>query len=169
MAADCSIAVYEAAKRNIGQWDRAKYRMDQYLYGRAWSVVGSWLKKYFEKKQRSPLDVPKLSENRVTSVEYDVGVDEVGSNNYGQGTRYTVFKEAPLSYFEKQLSFAAQEYLDYLDECEYFGIDPVDPEDWLTNKNSKGSDLRYLQKILNKESPSKTANKKCRRPSLERL
>lgn len=149
MAADCSVAVYEAAKRNIDKWDRAKYRMDQYLYGRAWSVVGSWLKKYFDKKQRTPLDVPKLSDNRLTSVEYDVGIDEISSNNYEHGTRYTVFKEAPLTYYEKMLSSAAQEFLDYLGDCEYFGIDPVDPEDFLTNRNSKETDLRYLKKILN--------------------
>jgi hypothetical protein len=103
----------------------------------------------------------------LTSVEYDVGVDEVRLNNYEQGTRYVVFKESPLSYYEKKLSSAAQSYLDYRDECIDMGLDPVDPEDYLTNKNSLGTDLKYLQKILNEQSPSKTAKKKCRRPSLD--
>jgi len=158
MAADCSVAVYEAAKRNIDKWDRAKYRMDQYLYGRAWSVVGSWLKKYFDRKRRSPIDVPKLSGNRLTPVEYDVGGDEIDSNNYEQGTRYTVWKGTPKTYAEKKLSEAAEQYLDYYDECIDIGIEPVEPADWLTNKNSKETDLRYLKKILN-ESPERTT--KC--------
>ena len=166
MAADCSIAVYEAAKRNLGKWNREKYRMDQYMYGRAWSVVGNWLRTYFKKKQRELLDV-KLEDNRLTSLEYDVGTDEIGSNNYAQGTRYTVWKTSPLPYYEKKLSSAAQEYLDYRDECIDMGIDYEDAEDWLTNKNSKDTDLKYLGKILNEESPSKTANKKCRKPSLD--
>lgn len=169
MAADCSIAVYEAAKRNMDKWDREKYRLDQYLYGRAWSVVGNWLKTYFERKQRTPLDIPKIADNRLTSVDYDVGVDEIGSANYGQGTRYVVFKETPRSYYEKKLSDSAEQFLDYYEDCIDMGIEPVAPEDFLTNKSSLGSDLRYLQRILNKESPSKTANKKCRKPSLDRL
>jgi hypothetical protein len=168
MAADCSIAVYEAAKRNIDKWDREKYRMDQYLYGRAWSVVGGWLNKYFDRKRRNPLDVPKMSGNRLTPVEYDVGPDEIGSNNYEQGTRYTVWKETSKTYAEKKLSEAAEQYLDYYDECIDIGIDPVAPEDFLTNRNSKEGDLRYLDQILNKEtSPSKAATKKCRKPSLD--
>ena len=168
MAADCSIAVYESAKKHIDTWDK-NYRLENYIYYRAWSVVGQWLKTYFAKKQRTPLDVPKISDNRLTSVDYDVGIDEIGSNNYVQGTRYVVFKEAPLTYYEKKLSPAAQGYLDYLDECKYLGIEAVEPEDYLTNKNSLGTDLKYLNKILNEQSPSKTAKKKCRRPSLERL
>jgi hypothetical protein len=168
MAADCSIAVYEAAKRNIDKWDRS-YRLDQYLYGRAWSVVGNWLKTYFDRKQRTPLDIPKIADNRLTSVDYDVGVDEIGSANYGQGTRYVVFKETPRSYYEKKLSDSAEQYIDYYEECIDMGIEPVEPEDFLMNKSSLGTDLRYLQRILNKESPSKTANKKCRKPSLDRL
>jgi hypothetical protein len=168
MAADCSIAVYESAKKHIDTWDK-NYRLDQYIYYRAWSTVGQWLKTYFAKKQRSPLDVPKISDNRLTSVDYDVTIDEISSNNYEQGKRYVVFKEAPLSYYERKLSSAAQSYLDYRDECIDMGLDPVDPEDYLTNKNSLGTDLKYLNKILNEQSPSKTAKKKCRRPSLERL
>ena len=85
----------------------------------------------------------------MTSVDYDVGIDEISSNIYEQGLRYVVFKEAPLTYYEKKLSPAAQEYLDYRDECIDMGIEPVAPEDFLTNKDSKDSDLRYLQKILN--------------------
>lgn len=166
MAADCSIAVYEAAKRNIDKWDREKYRMDNYLYGRAWSVVGNWLRVYFERKRRSPLDV-KLEDNRLTSIEYDVGTDELGSNNYEQGTRYVVFRPTPLSYVEKKLSEAALQWLEYRDECIDMGIDYEDAEDWLTNKNSKETDLRYLKKILNEQCPSKTASKKCRKPSLD--
>lgn len=152
MAADCSIAVYEAAKKHIDTWDK-NYRLDQYIYYRAWSTVGQWLKNYFRKKQMTPLDVPKISDNRLTAVDYDVGIDEIGSNNYEQGTRYTVFKESPLSYYEKKLSIAAQGYLEYRDECIDMGIDPVDPEDYLTNKNSLGTDLKYLGKILLNESP----------------
>lgn len=169
MAADCSIAVYDAAIRNIDKWDREKYRLDQYIYGRAWSIVGVWLRDYFRKKQRSPIDVRNSDDNRLTPREYDVGLDEIESNNYGNGTRYVVFKEAPLTYYEKKLSSAANEYLDYVDECEYLGVAPVDPEDFLTNKSSLETDIRYLKKILNEKSPSKTAKKKCRRPSLERL
>ena len=165
MAADCSIAVYEAAKRNMDKWDREKYRLDQYLYGRAWSVVGNWLKTYFEKKQRTPLDIPKIADNRLTSVDYDVGVDEIGSNNFEQGLKYVVFKEAPLTYYEKKLSPAAQDYLDYHDECIDLGIEPVDPEDYLTNKNSLGSDLRYLERIL-KGNPNPRVAKKRVRASL---
>lgn len=152
MAADCSIAVYESAKKHIDTWDK-NYRLDQYIYYRAWSTVGQWLKNYFRKKQMTPLDVPKISDNRLTAVDYDVGIDEIGSNNYEQGTRYTVFKESPLSYYEKKLSIAAQGYLEYRDECIDMGIDPVDPEDYLTNKNSLGTDLKYLGKILLNESP----------------
>lgn len=166
IAADCSIAVYESVKKHIDTWDR-HYRLDQFIYYRAWSTVGQWLKNYFRRKQLSPLDVPKISDNRLTSVDYDVTIDEISSNNYEQGTRYVVFKEAPLSYYEKKLSPAAQYYLDYRDECIYMGIDPVDPEDYLTNKNSLGTDLKYLNKILNEQSPSKTASKKCRKPSLD--
>jgi len=157
MAADCSLAVYEAAKRNMDKWDREKYRMDQYMYGRAWSVVGGWLQKYFKKKQRELLDV-KLSDNRLNSVEYEVGTDEISASNHVNGTRYTVWKTAPLPYYEAKLSSAAQEYLDYRDECIDMGIDYEDAEDWLTNKNSKETDLRYLKKILN-ESPERTT--KC--------
>ena len=162
MAADCSIAVYESAKKHIDTWDK-NYRLDQYIYYRAWSTVGQWLKEYFRKKQRELLDVKLEQRNRIRAPEFDVGVDEVGSNNYEQGTRYVVFKEAPLTYYEKKLSPSAQEYLDYADECEYLGIDAVEPEDYLTNKNSLGTDLKYLQKILNEHSPSKTAKKKCRK------
>lgn len=165
MAADCSVAVYESAKKHIDTWDK-QYRLDQYIYYRAWSIVGNWLRCYFLKKQRELLDV-KLEDNRLTSLEYDVGTDEIGSNNYAQGTHYTVWKSAPLPYYEKKLSSAAQEYLDYKDECIDMGIEPVDPEDFLTNKDSKDSDLRYLQKILNEQCPSKTASKKCRKPSLD--
>ena len=168
MAADCSIAVYDSVKKHIDTWDK-NYRLDQYIYYRAWSTVGQWLKEYFRKKQRTPIDVPKMSDNRLTSVDYDVTIDEISSNNYENGTRYVVFKESPLSYYEKKLSPAAQGYLEYRDECEYLGIDAVEPEDFLTNKSALETDLRYLQKILNEKSPSKTAKKKCRRPSLERL
>lgn len=147
MAADCSVAVYESAKKHIDTWDK-QYRLDQYIYYRAWSVVGGWLKRYFDRKRRSPVDVPKISDNRLTSVEYDVGVDEIGSNNYEQGTRYVVWKETPRTYAEKKLSEAAEQYLDYYDECIDMGIEPVAPEDFLTNRNSLETDLRYLQKIL---------------------
>ena len=165
MAADCSIAVYESAKKNIDKWDK-QYRLDQFIYYRAWSVVGNWLRCYFLRKQREPIDV-KISDKRLTPLEMDVGRDELGSTNFDTNVRYTVWKTAPLQYYEKKLSPAAQEYLDYHDECIDMGIDPVDPEDFLTNKNSKDTDLRYLGKILNKESPSKTANKKCRKPYLD--
>ena len=159
MAADCSIAVYEAAKRNMDKWDREKYRLDQYLYGRAWSVVGNWLKTYFDRKQRTPLDIPKIADNRLTSVDYDVGVDEIGSANYGQGTRYVVFKETPRTYCEKKLSDAAEQFLDYYEDCIDMGIEPVAPEDFLTNKSSLGTDLRYLEKIL-KGNPNPRVAKK---------
>lgn len=165
MAADCSVAVYESAKKHIDTWDK-QYRLDQYIYYRAWSVVGNWLRVYFLRKQRELLDV-KLEDNRLTSVEYDVGTDELSSSNYAQGTRYTVWRTSPLPYYESKLSNAAQEYLDYKDECIDMGIEPVDPEDFLTNKDSKDSDLRYLQKILNEQCPSKTASKKCRAPSMD--
>lgn len=168
MAADCSIAVYEAAKNHIDEWDK-HYRLDQYIYYRAWSTVGQWLKNYFRKKQRNPLDVPKISDNRLTSVDYDVTIDEISSHNYENGTRYIVFKEAPLTYYEKKLSPAAQEYLDYADECEYLGIEAVDPEDFLTNRNSKENDLRYLKKILNEKSPSPRVAKKRVRASLGKV
>lgn len=168
MAADCAIAVYESAKRNIGKWDREKYRMDQYLYGRAWSIVGQWLNTYFAKKQRAPVDVPRLSGDSLTPADYDVGTDEIGSNNYGQGLRYTVWKETPRSYFEKKLSEAAEQYLDYFEDCIELGIDPAEPEDFLTNKTSLGTDLRYLGKILNKENPNPRVAKKRVRASLGR-
>jgi len=157
MAADCSIAVYESAKNHIDTWDK-QFRLDQYIYYRAWSTVGQWLKTYFAKKRRSPIDVPKFADNRLTPVESDVTIDEISSNNYEQGLRYVVFKESPLSYYEKKLSSAAQSYLEYRDECIDMGIDPVDPEDFLTNKNSLGTDLRYLSKILN-ESPKPRTSK----------
>ena len=157
MAADCSIAVYESVKKHIDTWDQ-KFRLDQYIYYRAWSVVGQWLKTYFAKKKRTPIDVPKFADNRLTPVESDVTIDEISSNNYEQGTRYVVFKESPPSYYEKKLSSAAQSYLDYRDECIDMGLDPVDPEDFLTNKNSLGTDLRYLSKILN-ESPKPRTSK----------
>ena len=161
MAADCSIAVYESAKKHIDTWDK-HYRLDQFIYYRAWSTVGQWLKNYFRKKQMTPLDVPKISDNRLTSVDYDVTIDEISSHNYENGTRYVVFKESPLSYYEKKLSPAAQEYLDYADECEYLGIDPVEPEDFLTNRNSKENDLRYLKKILTKSPNPRVAKKRVR-------
>ena len=157
LASDCCLEVYEAAKRNLDKWDREKYRMDHYLFGRAWSVVGNFLRKKFVQKSRELLDV-KIADNRLTSVEYDVGTDELSSSNREQGIRYTVWKTAPLTYYETKLSSAAQEYLDYRDECIDMGIDYEDAEDWLTNKNSKETDLRYLKKILN-ESPKRTT--KC--------
>lgn len=168
MAADCSIAVYEAAKRNLGKWDREKYRMDQYMYGRAWSVVGGWLQKYFKQKQRELLDV-KLGDNRLTSVEFDVGTDEIGSNNYARGTRYTVWRSSPMPYYETRLSSAAQEYLDYKDECEYLGVEAVEPEDWLTNKNSLETDLKYLNKIINEDNPDPRVTKRQVRVSLGKV
>lgn len=121
MASDCSIAVYEAAKRNIGKWDRDKYRMDQYMYGRAWSVVGGFLQRYFKKKQRELLDV-KISDNRLTAIEFDVGTDEIGSSNYEQGTRYTVWRSAPLNYEEKKLTEDELEYVRMVDDCVYEGL-----------------------------------------------
>lgn len=168
MAADCSIAVYDSVKKHIDTWDK-NYRLDQYIYYRAWSTVGQWLKEYFRKKQRELLDVKLEQRNRIRAPEFDVGVDEVGSNNYEQGTRYVVFKGAPLSYSESKLSESAAQYIDYFDDCIDMGLTPVEPEEFLTNKNSKETDLRYLTKLLNEKSPSKTAKKKCRRPSLERL
>lgn len=166
LAADCSIEVYEAAKRNLDKWDRDKYRMDQYVYGRAWSTVGNFLKRSFKKKQRELLDVRTSDNDRLTPRDYDVGLDELGSNNYEQGTHYTVWKTAPLSYYEKRLSQAALDYLDYRDDCEYLGIDPVDPEDFLSNKDSCENDLRYIQKILDKENPDPRVTKKKVRVSL---
>lgn len=168
MAADCSIAVYESAKKHIDTWNR-DYRLDQYIYYRAWSIVGQWLNTYFSRKQRTPGDRPKLKDNRLTPVEFDVGLDEIESTNYEQGLRYVVWKETPRSYSEAKLSDAAEQYLDYYEDCIELGIDPVAPEDFLTNKTSLGTDLRYLEKILNGKSPSRTANKKCRKPSLDRL
>lgn len=167
LAADCSLEVYESAKRNLDKWDREKWRLDQYLYGRAWSVVGNFLRKRFEKKSRELLDVKLEHRNRLRAPEFDVGTDEIESTNFETNVRYTVWKTAPLPYYEKKLSDAALEYLDYRDECIDMGIDYEDAEDWLTNKNSKETDLRYLNKILNEQSPSKTANKKCRKPSLD--
>lgn len=164
MAADCSVAVYESAKKHIDTWDK-QYRLDQYIYYRAWSIVGNWLRCYFLKKQRELLDV-KISDNRLTSVEYDVGTDEISASNREQGIRYTVWKTAPMPYYEKKLSSAAQEYLDYLDECEYLGVEAVEPEDFLTNKNSKETDLRYLKKILNEDNPDPRVTKKEVRVSL---
>lgn len=168
MAADCAIAVYEAAKRNMDKWDRT-YRLDQYLYGRAWSVVGNWLKNYFIRKQRTPIDAKMDDGKSLTPRDYDVGLDEIGSNNYAQGTRYVVFKETPRSYYEKKLSDAAGQFLDYYEECIDLGIVPVQPEDFLTNKNSKESDLRYLDKILTEKVRQRRPIKKCRKPSLDRL
>jgi hypothetical protein len=166
MAADCSVAVYEAVKKHIDTWDK-NYRLDQYIYYRAWSVVGNWLKTYFDRKQRTPLDIPKIADNRLTSVDYDVGLDEIGSANYGQGTRYVVFKETPRSYYEKKLSDSAAQFLDYYEDCIGMGIEPVAPEDFLTNKSSLGTDLKYLKKIL-KENPSPRVTKKRVRASLGR-
>lgn len=156
MAADCSIAIYESAKKHIDTWDK-HYRLDQYIYYRAWSTVGQWLKEYFRKKQRYPVDV-RNCDDRLTPREYDVGIDEIESNNYGQGLRYVVFKETPRSYSESKLSEAAEQYIDYYEECIDMGLDPAEPEDFLTNKNSLGTDLRYLKKILN-ESPRPRTSK----------
>lgn len=156
MAADCSIAVYESAKKHIDTWDK-HYRLDQFIYYRAWSIVGQWLKEYFRKKQRYPVDV-RNCDDRLTPREYDVGIDEIESNNYGQGLRYVVFKETPRSYSESKLSEAAEQYIDYYEECIDMGLDPAEPEDFLTNKNSLGTDLRYLKKILN-ESPRPRTSK----------
>lgn len=166
MAADCSIAVYESVKKHIDSWDK-QYRLDQYIYYRAWSIVGNWIKQYFLRKQREPIDVKIEHKNRLGSIEMDVGRDELESTNFDTNVRYTVWKSAPLQYYEKKLSDAARDFLDYKDECEYLGIEPVDAEDFLTNRNSKESDLRYLQKILNEQCPSKTASKECRAPSLD--
>lgn len=121
MAADCSIAVYESAKRNYEKRD-TRYGLECYMYGRAWSTVGQWLKTYFAKKQRTPLDVPKIADNRLSSVEYDVGIDEIGSNNFEQGLKYVVFKEAPLSYLEKRLTDDELEYVRMVDDCVYYGL-----------------------------------------------
>lgn len=169
LASDCSLAVYEAAKRNLDKWDREKYRMDQYLYGRAWSTVGNWLKQRYMRKQRELVDVRTSDNDRLTPRDYDVGLDELDSNNYEQGTRYTVWMTAPLSYYERKLSDAARDFLDYKDECEYMGIEPVDPEDFLTNKNSKETDLKYLGKILNEENPNPRVTKKEVRVSLGKV
>lgn len=147
MAADCSIAVYESAKKHIDEWDK-NYRLDQYLYGKAWSVVGSWLKRYFAKKQRELLDVRLEHRNRLRAPEFDVSTDEIESSNYEQGTRYVVWKETPRSYSESKLSESASQYIDYYEECIDMGLTPVEPEEFLTNKNSKHTDLRYLHKIL---------------------
>ena len=147
MAADCSIAVYESAKKHIDTWDK-NYRLDQYIYYRAWSTVGQWLKTYFAKKQRSPIDVRNSDDNRLTPREYDIGLDEIDSNLYGHGLRYVVFKESPRTYCEEKLSECAEQYVDYYEECIDMGLDPVGPEDWLTNKNSKDTDLKYLKRIL---------------------
>lgn len=167
MAADCAIAVYESAKKHIDTWDR-NYRLDQYIYYRAWSIVGQWLKHYFQKKSRQPIDVP-LEDSRLTPIEYAVNRDEIGATNYEQGLRYLVWKETPRTDIEKKLSDAAEQYIDYYEDCIDMGIDPVEPEDFLTNKSSLPKDLRYLEKILNGKSPSRTATKKCRKPSLDRL
>ena len=167
MAADCSIAVYESAKNHIDTWDK-NYRLDQYIYYRAWSTVGQWLKEYFRKKQRTPIDV-RISDDRLTPREYDVGIDEIESNNYEQGTRYVVFKETPRSYSESKLSEAAEQYIDYYEECIDMGLTPVDPEEFLTNKNSKETDLKYLAKILNEKSPSPRVAKKRVRASLGKV
>lgn len=121
MASDCSIAVYESAKKHIDSWDK-KYRLDQYMYGRAWSIVGVWLRDYFRKKQRSPIDVKNVADNRLTPREYDVGLDEIESNNIEQGTRYVVFKEAPLTYLEKKLTDDELEYVRMVDDCVYEGL-----------------------------------------------
>lgn len=168
MAADCSIAVYESAKKHIDTWDK-HYRLDQYIYYRAWSTVGQWLKTYFYKKQRSPIDVPKMSDNRLTSVDFDVTIDEISSNNYEQGLRYVVWKETKRSYFESKLSEAASQYIDYFEECIDMGLTPVEPEEFLTNKNSKETDLKYLSKILNEKSPSPRVAKKRVRASLGKV
>lgn len=167
MAADCSIAVYESAKKHIDTWDK-QYRLDQYIYYRAWSIVGNWLRCYFLRKQRELLDV-KRSDNRLNSIEYDVGTDELSSSNYEQGTRYTVWKSSPLPYYEKKLSDAAQEYLDYKDECEYLGVEAVEPEDWLTNKDSLETDLKYLNKIINEDNPDPRVTKRQVRVSLGKV
>ena len=167
MAADCSIAVYESAKNHIDTWDK-NYRLDQYIYYRAWSTVGQWLKEYFRKKQRTPIDV-RISDDRLTPREYDVGIDEIESNNHEQGTRYVVFKETPRSYSESKLSEAAEQYIDYYEECIDMGLTPVDPEEFLTNKNSKETDLKYLAKILNEKSPSPRVAKKRVRASLGKV
>lgn len=144
LAADCSIEVYESAKRNIDKWDREKWRLDQYLYGRAWSVVGNFLRRQFNKKQRELVDV-KLGDNRLTSVEYDVGTDEIGSNNYEQGTRYTVFRPAPLTYEEKKLTEDELEYVRMVDDCVYEGFPIPTLEDFdLEDSKHKAT----IQKIL---------------------
>ena len=122
LASDCSLAVYEAAKRNLDKWDREKYRMDHYLYGRAWSVVGNFLRCKFNKKSREPVDVRFGDGKRLTPIDYDVGLDELESNNYEQGTRYTVFRSAPLNYEEKKLTEDELEYVRMVDDCVYEGL-----------------------------------------------
>lgn len=143
MAADCSIAVYESAKRNYEKRD-TQYSLSCYMYGRAWSVVGNWLRNYYKKKQRELLDV-KLADNRLTSIEFDVGTDEIGSNNYEQGTRYTVFRPAPLTYEEKKLTEDELEYVRMVDDCVYEGLPIPTLEDFdLEDSEHKAT----IQKIL---------------------
>ena len=143
MAADCSVAVYESAKKHIDTWNK-QYRLDQYIYYRAWSIVGNWLRCYFLKKQRELLDV-KISDNRLTSVELDVGTDEIASSNYEQGTRYTAFRPAPLNYEEKKLTEDELEYVRMVDDCVYEGFPIPTLEDFdLEDSKHKAT----IQKIL---------------------
>ena len=158
MASECSLKVYEAAMRNIDKWDRDKFRLDQYMFGRAWSVVGQWLNSQMKKHSRELRSVP-LGNGRMYDTEYDVGGDEIDATHHDTGTRYATFSSAPLVGTERTLSIEALEYLEYYDDCLYLGIDPEDPEDYCSAKTCTDSDIEAIRRILKKYSSPRTKKK----------
>jgi hypothetical protein len=143
MAAACVLAVYDSAMRNLDKWDR-NYRLDQYLFARAWSIVGGWLKKNFKRHSKELRDV-HLDKGGYTPVEYDVGVDELDLKS-GKVGRYSVFVGTTRDAVEKAMSPVAIEFLDYYDDCLFLGIAPVSPEEF-DNSICPG-DLMRIRRIL---------------------
>lgn len=155
MAADCVLAVYDSAMRNLDRWDR-KYRLDQYLFARAWSIVGGWLQQHFKRHSRELRDV-RLEKGGLTPVEYDVGNDELDLKS-GKVGRYAVFVGTVLGATEKRMSPVALEFLDYYDDCLYLGIPPVSPEEF--DRGICPEDLERIRRILEKSARKSAAGRK---------
>lgn len=155
LAADCVLAVYDSAMRNLDKWDR-NYRLDQYLFARAWSIVGGWLKRNFDRHSRELRDV-RLDRGGLTPVEYDVGNDELDLKS-GKVGRYSVFVGATRDGTEQKMSPVAIEFLDYYDDCLFLGIAPVSPEEF--DHGICPEDLMRIRRILEKSARKSAAGRK---------
>lgn len=155
MAADCVLAVYDSAMRNLDKWDR-NYRLDQYLFARAWSIVGGWLNRRFERHSRELRDV-HLDNGRLVPTEYDVGGDELDLKS-GKVGRYSAFGSVLVGAGEKSMSPVAIEFLDYYDDCLFLGIAPVSPEEF--DHGICPEDLKRIRRILEKSARKSAAGRK---------